>query len=263
VSHDGLLSLHTGPDGDHAAAVREWFQPERPGPLVGPHILGTGHGAMFADRWPSPRAILAGTGGNWALRGDPGVLTPGVLAEAVHGFVDASESFLALLHEGFEDLREWGRVVQFLPDKAGLPPVEPGEATIRRLTATDAELVAGLDAASGWISVTWGGPEGLATSCTAFGALFGDRLVAVACPFYVGEQYEDIAVVTEPAARRRGLSTACATAVCADIRSRGRIPSWTTSTDNQASLGVAANLGFLLDRRDVLYVTGVPIPGVT
>ena len=51
-------------------------------------------------------------------------------------------------------------------------------------------------------------------------------------------------VATEPGSRGQGLSTACAGAVCQDVRDRGRIPSWTTSPDNTASLRVAAKLGF-------------------
>jgi predicted GNAT family acetyltransferase len=66
--------------------------------------------------------------------------------------------------------------------------------------------------------------------------------------------------VTEPGVRRLGLSTACAGPVCQDVRRRGRVPSWTTSPDNTASLGVAAKLGFTLQRRDRLLVVDVPVP---
>jgi RimJ/RimL family protein N-acetyltransferase len=44
------------------------------------------------------------------------------------------------------------------------------------------------------------------------------------------------------------------------VRRRGRVPSWTTSPDNTASLGVAAKLGFTLQRRDRLLVVDVPVP---
>ena len=67
-------------------------------------------------------------------------------------------------------------------------------------------------------------------------------------------------MVTEAAHRGRGLSTACAAAVVADIRARGRRPSWTTSPDNAGSRAVAARLGFVPVRDDVLYAVGVPVP---
>jgi RimJ/RimL family protein N-acetyltransferase len=82
----------------------------------------------------------------------------------------------------------------------------------------------------------------------------------VACPFFIGERYEDLGVATEPDARGRGLSPACAAAVCRDVRGRGRVPTWTTSPDNTASLRVAAKLGARLHRRDRLLVVGIPVP---
>ena len=45
------------------------FEPERPGPQVGLHVLQTGHGACFADRWPDPRTALSACGGNYSLVG--------------------------------------------------------------------------------------------------------------------------------------------------------------------------------------------------
>ncbi len=61
--------------------------------------------------------------------------------------------------------------------------------------------------------------------------------------------------------RGRGLSPACAARVIADIRARGRTPSWSTSRDNTASRRVAEKLGFARHRDDVLYVAGKPIAG--
>ena len=72
--------------------------------------------------------------------------------------------------------------------------------------------------------------------------------------------YEDIGVVTETGFRGLGLSTACAQALCEDIRIRRHQPSWTTSYDNIASLRVAEKLAFTVQREDLLYVIGIPIP---
>lgn len=85
-------------------------------------------------------------------------------------------------------------------------------------------------------------------------------MVSVACSFYVGTEHEDIGVVTAPAFRGRGLSTACAAALATEIRARGRQPSWSTSPDNLASRAVAARLGFVHAREDVLYAVHTPIP---
>jgi RimJ/RimL family protein N-acetyltransferase len=101
----------------------------------------------------------------------------------------------------------------------------------------------------------------LAAAEVAYGATAGGVLASVAVPFYVGGGHEDIGVVTVPGRRRRGLSTACAAALIADVRARGRTPTWTTSPDNTASLAVAARLGFVPVRDDVLYAVRTAVPG--
>jgi RimJ/RimL family protein N-acetyltransferase len=100
----------------------------------------------------------------------------------------------------------------------------------------------------------------MAASGMAFGAFVDGRLASVACPFFITERFEDLGVVTEPEFRGRGLSPACAAAVCADVRARGRQPSWTTSPDNTQSLRVAQKLGFVEHHRDVLWVVGRQVP---
>jgi predicted GNAT family acetyltransferase len=90
--------------------------------------------------------------------------------------------------------------------------------------------------------------------------LVDGKIASIAVPFYVGDTFEDIGVVTEPDHRRKGLSTACAGALIADIRGRGRVPSWSTSPDNTGSRGLAARLGFVHERDDVLYALRTPIP---
>ncbi len=87
-----------------------------------------------------------------------------------------------------------------------------------------------------------------------------ERLASVACTFFLGETYEDIGVVTGPAFRGQGLSTACAGALCGDIWARGHQPTRTNSPDNLASVRVAEKLGFVVQRHDLLYVVGIPIP---
>lgn len=236
--------------------LRPWFEPERPGPLVWPHVVRTGYGRCLVDRWPDPRTVLAEVGGNISLRGDPAHLSDP--AEPIAGFIDAPESFLPVLRDLDPDLHQWDRLIFELPGAARRPP--PPVADVRRLTAADFGALTGLDEDSRWIAGTFGGPTGLAASELAWGAFDDGRLVSVAVPFYLGEHYEDVGVVTEPEFRRRGLSTACAAAVVTDILARERRPSWSTSPDNHASLGVAARLGFRLVREDVLYVVRTSLP---
>jgi RimJ/RimL family protein N-acetyltransferase len=242
------------------STLRRWFLPERPGPLVAQHVIGTGHGSCLADRWPDPRALVVQTGGNYTLAGDPGALDPARLRGRVAGFVEAPAAFEPLLRAAARERHEWPRVILSLQGPGRPPPGHRGAHRLRRLGPGEAGSLARLGEETDWIANTWGGPDGLAASGTARGAFDGPRLVAVACPFFVGAVYEDLGVATEPDARGLGLSTACAGAVCQDVRRRGRTPSWTTSPDNTASLRVAAKLGFTLQRRDRLLVVDVPVP---
>jgi len=243
---------------EQRATLKEWFLPERPGPLVGLHVLQTGHGACWADRWPNPRALLVETAGNYSLAGDPTALQPDDLKTRIAGFVEAPEPFVPLLQESFDQINVWDRIIFELPGRPKFS--RPPNYLVRRLNSDDSYHLWGLSPHSSWISKTWGGPAGLAASNTAWGAFNGEQLVSVACVFFVGEQYEELGVVTEPKYRGLGLGVACAGAVCKDVLGRGRRPGWTTSPDNTGSIRVAEKLGFTLQRRDCLYAIGVDIP---
>ena len=249
---------------DQTAALKGWFLPERPGPLIGLHVIQTGNGTCFVDRWPGPRAVLVDTAGNTSLRGDPGSVTPADLQSSIRGFVEASPELVPLLKAAFPDLKVWDRVVfvrQAAPRSTSLNGLqERGELQIRPFQPADAQDLQGLSPELAWISKTWGGPQGLASSGCAWGAFLDGRLASVACTFFCGEKYEDIGVVTEPKFRSKGLSAACAAALCDDIQARGRQPCWTTSPDNTASLRVAEKLGFVFHHDDRLYVVGISIP---
>jgi GNAT superfamily N-acetyltransferase len=237
------------------AVVAGLFAPERPGPLIHAHVAATGIGSCRADSATAPRTALAELpGGNVAVRGVPVVL-PGLT-----GLVEAPEEWVPALREVDPGTAPWPRVVAVLPGSAAGVPVVGTGTVVRRLGPADAAALAGLDPSIAWISETWDGPARLAASGRAWGALEGGRVLAVACTFYVGQAYEDVGVVTEPGHRGRGLSAACAAGLVGDIRARGHRPTWTTSPDNLASRAVAARLGFVPVRDDVLHAVGVPVP---
>ena len=252
------MTLHPVPS-PAQAALRPWFLPERPGPLVGLHVINTGHGTLWVDRIAAPRLVKAAVAGNICLLGDPSLLAAVLLPEPLTGFLDAADSFVPRLQALFPRLQWWYRLIF---EQTALPAAHPAPsgAVVRRLGAADAAAVAGLDDEIAWIHKTWGGPAGLAAGGHAWGAFVAGRLAAVACSFFVGDAYEDLGVVTVRAHRRRGLSTACAAALCADVRGRGRLPSWTTAVENEASIRVADKLGFVLQRQDRLLVVNRPLP---
>ncbi len=237
--------------------LRQWFRPELPGPLVWPHVVRTGRGRCLVDRWPNPRTVVAEVAGNYSLRGDPAHLDDH--AEPIAGFVEAPEEFLAGLRRLDPDLHIWERMILELNGDVRRPPAPA--AVVRRLTTVDADALAGLAEGIGWISNTLGGPAGLAASELGWGAFADGQLASVAVPFFLGAEHEDIGVVTDQDFRRQGFSAACAAAVVADIRARGRRPTWTTSLKNVASLGVARRLGFRPVREDRLYLVRTPVPG--
>jgi GNAT superfamily N-acetyltransferase len=250
-----VLRVLTVPPGT-VPELRPWFVPERPGPLVFEHVARTGHGRCRVDRWPDPQVVSAELPGNYAMRGDPARVAAGDL-DGVAGFVEAPADWLSALRSADPDTGAWPRVIAMLP--AGVVVPAP-RADVRLLTAADAPALAGLSSGSSWIHETWGGPADLLAAGVARGVVVDGLVAALAVPFYLGAGHEDIGVVTEPAHRRRGLSTACAGALVADIRARDRIPTWSTSPDNAGSLGVAARLGFEHVRDDVLYAVRTPIP---
>ena len=236
-----------------------WFTPERPGYLVGSHVLNTGHGQAWADHSPNGRALLAEVAGNYQFYGAPQAFTAHELAPLLKGFIDCPMEFEPLVRAACPDLVAWERVVYQLED---LRPIStPPGAEIRRLEEADETEMAGLSPESAWVVKTLGGLSGAAKSGMAWGAFVAGKLASIACPFFVGLQYEDLGVATEPAYRGRGLSMACTYALIQDVLRRGKQVSWNTSKDNLASIRVAEKVGFRFVRTDRLFVTGVEIPG--
>jgi RimJ/RimL family protein N-acetyltransferase len=236
-----------------AALLRDWLDPAQPRLLTAWHVLMTGKGACFVNQWPEPRSALLQCGSNYALLGAPDAISAQWLSAQVVGFLEAGDAFESLLRALRPEPFEWPRVNLL---QTAVRDAPPAAAEVRRLAAADAHQLWALSPESSWVTSTWGGPPGLAASGLAFGAFVDGRLASVACSFFIAERFEDIGVITEATLRGRGFSAACAAALCADIRARGRTPSWSTSPDNAASLRVAEKLGFTLDHHDRMWVIG-------
>lgn len=133
---------------DRIDAVRPWFTPELPGPVIFAHIRHSGVGRCLVDRWPEPRVVLAQTSGNYAIRGNPDALDNSALDDLA-GFVEAPSAWEPMLRRIDPGLAIWNRVVAVLPAVASAPPPDP---RVRRLTASDTEAVGQLHTKLSWIS---------------------------------------------------------------------------------------------------------------
>ncbi|MGA5133431.1 GNAT family N-acetyltransferase [Streptomyces olivoreticuli] len=246
-----------------AGSWTAWFPSGRPGPgaLTG-HVRRTGVGRVWADRPQGPRAAAVGCAGYVLLGGDPDAVDPGGLAPLAHSYVTAPDRFLPVLAAAFDRIVPWERMVWVGGEPATAPPPDPA-VTVRPLTRDDAWSVRELGPAAAWIGDSWGGPLGLAASGHCWGAFRDGRPLSLACTYFLGDPYEDIAVVTVPGERRRGLASACVGGLCADIAARGRTPSWTCSRDNEPSRRLAAKAGFRLVREYVHYAVGAPAAGAS
>ncbi|MGW7368004.1 GNAT family N-acetyltransferase [Streptomyces sp. NPDC054841] len=225
-------------------AVAEWFPAGAPGPGALPeHVLTTGRGTWWADRSAEPRAVAVTCADHALLSGDPQVLSPEAMAPLAGHYVVAPARFLPVLGSAFNLIHPWERMVYTHRTPAPVPR-PPRGVTIRRLTTDDAPSLVALGPDMAWIHASWGGPSGLAASGFAWAAFRKDQIHAVACTYFLGSAYEDIACATVPDHRRRHLSLACITALCSDIAARGRTPTWTCSRDNRPSRLLAWTAGF-------------------
>ncbi|KOV60236.1 GNAT family N-acetyltransferase [Streptomyces sp. MMG1121] len=242
-----------------ARVLARWFPTHSPGPAtIGEHVLATGIGRWWADQPLRPRTVAVACAGHVVLRGSPEDLAPGLLAPLADNRVEAPARFLPALGAAFDRLTPWERMVwtlQTTPQRATVPH----GVTLRHLEPADTEAVHALGPDASWISESWGGPLGLAASGHAWAAVHrADRILAVACTYFRGTGYEDVAVYTVPD-RRHHLALACVTALCADITARGRTPSWNCSHHNRASRLLAWHAGFRLVREYVHYAIGSPV----
>lgn len=244
-------------------AYMSWFPRATAGPTaLAEHVLASS-GRLWADRADRPRAIAVACAGHVLLRGNPDALDPTAMAPLSGRYVLAPGQFLPVLGSAFDRVVPWERMVYVRREEPAVPRPPLGVA-VRRIATSDTRALAALDTDSAWIHASWGGPGGLAASGYAWGAFHRGRLLAVACTYFRGNRYEDMAVVTAPDHRRQQLALSCVVALSADVADRGRTASWTCSRYNRASRLLAWHAGFRLEREYVHYATGTAAPkGIT
>ncbi|MGE7384388.1 GNAT family N-acetyltransferase [Streptomyces sp. NPDC004126] len=248
--------IEIGPQ--HVPTLSRWFPTGSPGLGALPeHVLTTGTGRWWADRPDRPRVLAVSCAGHVLLRGDPGALAPYALARFADHCVETPPRLWPALGSAFQRVVPWERMLYV--HRAEVPvslPRPPRGVTVRRLTPADGPALAGLRSENAWVHASWGGPAGLAASGHAWGALAKGRLLSVACTYFLGSGYEDIAVVTVPDRRRERLALACVAGLTADIKARGHTASWCCSRDNRPSRLLAWTAGFRLTREYVHHATG-------
>ncbi|WP_328390053.1 GNAT family N-acetyltransferase [Streptomyces sp. NBC_00400] len=243
---------------DQLPLLPSWFEADFPGATApAEHALVSGAGRWWADRAVDPRAVAVACADHLLLRGEPTALAPIALAPFSAHYVQAPARFLPLLGSAFDLLVPWERMA-YVHRVPVSPPRPPHGVTVRRLTPGDAPALIALAPDMAWIHASWGSPAGLAASGHGWAAVQKDRVLAVACTYFRGTAYEDVACVTVPEHRRRRLALACVTALCRDIAARGHTPSWTCSRDNRPSRLLAWTAGFRLEHEYVHHLTGQP-----
>ncbi len=121
-----------------------------------------------------------------------------------------------------------------------VPDIE--SADVRLLSKDDRDLVENAPA-----DLVGGHPEAVLDVMTwghVAGAIREGHLVSIAHTFAQSERHVDIGVATLPAWRKQGLATAATARVARAIQDEGKIPVWSCSEHNVASLAIAKRLGF-------------------
>lgn len=135
------------------------------------------------------------------------------------------------------------------PENMALPP-QRKDVDVRLFDRFDDELFALLLPDLQEEVKQWSAPG------PAAAAVVNGRAVSLVYAGAVTESWFDVSVDTSPEYRRRGLAEACSRALIERMRQQGRCCVWGALDDNQASLKLAAKLGFVPVDRLVVFIRG-------
>ncbi len=125
-----------------------------------------------------------------------------------------------------------------------VPPPEGVE--LRRLSQADLPSIEAAGEELRWLCNGWQRSwEVLLDGGILVGAIIDGRMVSGAVTFARAERLDDIGVATLTEYQGGGLSSACASAIVAQILAEGRRPVWTVFCSNTPSVRVSEKLGFV------------------
>ena len=165
---------------------------------------------------------------DWRLQS----MSPNVGARIAGSLAELAERDLAV------EVHLYGDVYHILSSSVA----EVSVPEVRQLSLDDVPLLAEhRGSAEGTGFATF---EDLLTDGVAAGAVVEGRLVGLAHTNALTARYADIGVATDRGWRRRGFASVAASIVARRIQEMGLVPVWSAGEDNEASLRVAARLGF-------------------
>jgi GNAT superfamily N-acetyltransferase len=241
-------------------SLRSWLvEPAVPGLLALHHALAYQRPGLWGDHARLPRSVVLVREGDDRLEafgaGDPepaviwltgrgravSLVAPSAWRDAVGARVGPVERG-AVETWALDPFDLASATILDDPEPAPLPAHGRRVAT-RRLTASDADGF--LANAPAWALRGWGTFPALITFGAAFGVPDGDRFAALAWIFDQSAGFDAIGTYTIPPYRRLGLARAATEALIHHIVCRRhKVPLWSTSTHNAASLALARALGF-------------------
>jgi GNAT superfamily N-acetyltransferase len=132
-----------------------------------------------------------------------------------------------------------------------IPPPEGAE--IRRLVHDDTPAIEACSEEIAWLCGAWERDwEMLLDGGILIGAIVDGRMVSGAVTYARAETLDDIGVATATDYQRRGLSSACASALVKAILDEGRQPVWTVFERNTPSVHISEKLGFVTQTKCVV-----------
>lgn len=212
---------------------------ERPETVLSIAALRTGFGTV----WENDQAILVESAlvpGEPQGFGDPMSLLD--LLEEADGWtcVAVSDDLARAVEPEFERRFGLARVVVDVVHTLDQPVRPVHHPLVRSLTVDDVESLVDADGVLPAPRIV----RAAAAARRCFVAVYGEVVVGHGSSFAWGEQFADVGVHVSERWRRKGLARATASQACQAVQSAGLTPVWGCGADNQASMALAAGLGF-------------------